>query len=66
MPRLLYPGERATGTHRKGGWMGPTAGLDDVERTKFLTLPGLEFRPLGRPARRQALYRRRYPGYIRR
>jgi hypothetical protein len=27
-----------------------------------LTLPGLELRPLGRPARSQSLYRLRYPG----
>jgi hypothetical protein len=33
------------------------AGLDDVERRKFLTLPGLELRPLGRPARSQSLCR---------
>jgi hypothetical protein len=26
------------------------AGLDDLEKRKFLTLPGLELRPLGRPA----------------
>jgi hypothetical protein len=30
--------------------VGPRAGLDDVEMRKFLTLPGLELRPLGRPA----------------
>jgi hypothetical protein len=29
---------------------------------KFLTLQGLELRPLGRPARSQSLYRLRYPG----
>jgi hypothetical protein len=29
----------------------PIAGLDDVERKKFLTIPGLELRPVGRPAR---------------
>jgi hypothetical protein len=29
----------------------PRAGLDDVEKRKFLTLSGLELRPLGRPAR---------------
>jgi hypothetical protein len=29
----------------------PRAGLDDVEKRKFLTPPGLEHRPLGRPAR---------------
>jgi hypothetical protein len=42
--------------------VGPKACLDDVEKRKFLTLPGLELRPLGRPARSQALYRQRYPG----
>jgi hypothetical protein len=36
--------------------------LGDVEVRKFLTLPGLELRPLGRPARRQSLYRIRHPG----
>jgi hypothetical protein len=40
--------------------VGHTAGLDDVEKRKFLTLPGLELRPLGRPARSQSLYRLRY------
>jgi hypothetical protein len=42
--------------------VGPRAGLDDVEKRKFLTLPGLELRPLRRPARSQSLYRLRYPG----
>jgi hypothetical protein len=40
------------------------AGLDDVEKRKFLTLPGLELRLLGCPARSQALYRLRYPGSL--
>jgi hypothetical protein len=35
----------------------PRAGLDDVEKRKFLTLPGLELRPLCCPACRQSLYR---------
>jgi hypothetical protein len=26
------PGERAAGTHCIGGWVGPRAGLDDVEK----------------------------------
>jgi hypothetical protein len=39
------------------------AGLDDVEKRKFLNLPGLELRPLGRPARSQSLYRLCYPGF---
>jgi hypothetical protein len=50
-PRPLHPRERATGTHCIGGWVDPRAGLDDMEQRKFLTLPGLELRPLGRPAR---------------
>jgi hypothetical protein len=29
--------------------MDTRAGLDDVEKIKFLTLQGLELRPLGRP-----------------
>jgi hypothetical protein len=40
----------------------PRASLDNLEKRKFLTLPGLELRPLGRPARSQSLYRLRYPG----
>jgi hypothetical protein len=40
--------------------VGPRAGLDDVEKRKFLTLPGLELRTLGRPARSQPLYRLGY------
>jgi hypothetical protein len=27
----ITPGERAPGTHWMGGWVDPTAGLDDVE-----------------------------------
>jgi hypothetical protein len=42
--------------------VGPRAGLADVEKRKFLTLPGLELWSLGRPARSQLLYRLRYPG----
>jgi hypothetical protein len=39
-----------------------TAGLDDVEKRKFLTLTALELRPLGHPDRSQSLYRLRYHG----
>jgi hypothetical protein len=38
----------------------PRAGLEDAEKRKFLTLPGLELRPLGRPAYSQSLYRLSY------
>jgi hypothetical protein len=40
----------------------PRAGLGDVEKRKFLTLPGLELQTLCRPAHSQSLYRLRYPG----
>jgi hypothetical protein len=50
-PGRFTTGERAPGTHWIGGWVDPKAGLEDVEKRKFLTLPGLELRPLGRPAR---------------
>jgi hypothetical protein len=42
--------------------MDPRTGKYDAEKIKVLALPGLEFRPLGRPARSQSLYRLRYPG----
>jgi hypothetical protein len=61
-PGRFTSGERAPSTHWIGGWVGPRAGLDDVEKRKLLTLPGLELRPLGHPARIQSLYRLVFPG----
>jgi hypothetical protein len=57
-PGRFTPGERAPSTHCIGGWRGggPRAGLDDLEKRKFLILPGLELRTLCRPARGQLLY----------
>jgi hypothetical protein len=40
-PGRSTPGERAPGTDWIGGWVGLKAGLGDVEKIKFLTLPGL-------------------------
>jgi hypothetical protein len=54
--------ETAPGTHWIGGWVGPRTGLDDMEKRKSLPLLGLELRSLGRPVRRQSIYRLRYPG----
>jgi hypothetical protein len=54
-PCRFNPGERAPGTHWLGGWMGLRSGLHNVKKRKFLTLPGLELRFLGRPARSQSL-----------
>jgi hypothetical protein len=42
--------------------VSPRAGLDDVEKRKFLTLLGLGLRPLRWPACSQSLYRLRCPG----
>jgi hypothetical protein len=49
-------GEIAPSVYRIGGWVDLRADLEDVEKRKFLALPGLELRPLGRPTRRQSLY----------
>jgi hypothetical protein len=31
------------GTHFIGGWVDPRVGLDDMEKLKFFTLPGIKF-----------------------
>jgi hypothetical protein len=61
-PGRLIAEERAPGTHWIGGWVDPRAGLEDLEKRNFLTLPGLELRHLGRPARSRSLYRLSYTG----
>jgi hypothetical protein len=53
-PGRFTSGERAPGTDCIGGWVDPRAGLDEVEKRKFLTLLGHELRPLGHPARSQS------------
>jgi hypothetical protein len=47
MPRPLYPPVSIG-----GDWVDHRTGLDDVENRKFLTLPGLELRSPGSPARK--------------
>jgi hypothetical protein len=54
-PCRFTPGERASGTHWTGGWVGPRAGLDDLGKRKCFILPELELRPLSHPARSQLL-----------
>jgi hypothetical protein len=52
------PGERVPGTH----WIVDSQNLfGRMEKRKFLTIPGLELRPLGRLACCQPLYPLRYP-----
>jgi hypothetical protein len=60
-PCRFTSGERTTDTRWIGGWVVHRVGLDDVEKGKFLNLPGLELRPLGRLTRSQSLYRQRFP-----
>jgi hypothetical protein len=52
-PGRSTPRDRAPGTHWIGGWVGPSASLTTWR--KFLTLPWLELRPLGRQVRSQSL-----------
>jgi hypothetical protein len=61
-PGLITPGESARGTHWIGGLVNNRAGMDDVGKRRFLTLPRLELRPFVRPALSQSLYRLRYTG----
>jgi hypothetical protein len=42
MLQLFYPQGKSLGTHWIGGWVGPRANLDDVEKRKLLILLGLE------------------------
>jgi hypothetical protein len=49
-------------THSIGDCVGPSTGLADMGKRKFLTLPLLELRPLCRPDRSYWLYILRYPG----
>jgi hypothetical protein len=58
------PGERASGSHWIGGRVDCRASLDDTEKRKFLTLPGIELRTLGCPACSQSLYRLHYPSFL--
>jgi hypothetical protein len=61
-PGCFTEGERGLGNYWIGGWVDHRAGLDNVEKRKFLRLPGIKLRPLGRPVRNHSLYRPRYPG----
>ena len=33
-PRALYPAGKRPGTHRRGGWVGPRAGLDGCRKSR--------------------------------
>jgi hypothetical protein len=61
-PCRFTPGERAPGTHWIKDWVDLRAGLNDLEKRKFLTLPGLELRSLCRAVHSQSLCRLHYLG----
>jgi hypothetical protein len=50
------PRERVPGTRWIGGCVGPRAGLDNMEKWKFLPLLRLELQPLGPPDSRYTDY----------
>jgi hypothetical protein len=52
-PGRFTPGERIPFTDWVGGCVSPRAGLDDLEKWKFLPPPWLGLLPLVPPARRQ-------------
>jgi hypothetical protein len=64
-PAALTPRKEPSVSNWIGGWMGPGTGLDDVGKKNTWPLPGLELRPLGRPARSsRPLYRQSYHGAL--
>jgi hypothetical protein len=58
-PRPLHPQRMSLWFPLDRRLGGPRAGLEDMKKRKFLTLPRLELRHLGLPARSQSLYRLR-------
>jgi hypothetical protein len=60
-PAALPPGKKPQ--YPLDRWLGgPQSRSGNMEKWKFLPLPGPELRPPGRPARSHSLYRLRYPG----
>jgi hypothetical protein len=55
-PRPLYPKETAPSIYWIEGWVDSRAGLDDMGKWKFLTVPELELRSLSSPTCRQSLF----------
>jgi hypothetical protein len=59
-PQPLYPGWSNLRYQLDRRFGGPKAGLNNMEKLKFLTLPGLELRPI----HSQPLYRLPYPSSL--
>jgi hypothetical protein len=56
-PGRFTHGKRVPSTHCIGGWLDPRAGLNVVEKLKFLPPLGPELQPVGCIACSQSLYR---------
>jgi hypothetical protein len=52
-----YPMKIYGGVALAADWVGPIAGLLNMEKSEYLTVPGLELRPVSSPAHNQSLYR---------
>jgi hypothetical protein len=61
MSGQLHTPATLPGTHWLGVWVDLRVDLDDMEKKKFLPLPGLELQPLGYTACSRLLYRLHYP-----
>jgi hypothetical protein len=61
-PCHITPRERAPSTHWIGDRANPRAGLDDINKWKFLTLLELQLQPLSCAACSQLLYQLHYCG----
>jgi hypothetical protein len=55
------PRGKSPDNHCIGDWVGPIAGPDDVEKRKFLAIPGLNSYPSAFHSRSQSVYRLRWP-----
>jgi hypothetical protein len=65
MTQPLYPREKPPGTHWIEDWVDTRVGVNDMEKWKFLTLPGLELQPVGREALPSRYVRIMYKSYPR-
>jgi hypothetical protein len=63
-PGHFIPRERASSTNWTGRWVGYRAGMDDIEIKPFLTLWGLELRPLCCPTHHHLQYWLLYSGSL--